>query len=194
MAKILFVKTNPNHKRIQIGVEDDDNAVSVLTVKESTYTSLNSPGRGDVISECELCDLRFDDEIYRASKKAISLIADVDRSRYELRMKLFSAGFSSEAVDVALTKCEEYGYLDEERQLERLVEREANRQLRGRYYIKRKLASKGYRTSLIDRVIDKLVDEGQIDFDSNLERLAEKRGVTDETKFMALKYRYGYEI
>ena len=193
MAKILFIKTDQNHKRVQLGV-DDGGDVTVLTVKESTYTSLNSPSRGDSLGESELCNLRFDDEIYRASKKALSLIADVDRSRYELRMKLFSAGFSSEAVDVALSKCEEYGYLDEERQLERLVEREANRQLRGRYYIRRKLASKGYRTSLIDRVIDKLVDLGEIDFDSNLERLAEKRGVTDdETKFMALKYRYGYE-
>ena len=93
-----------------------------------------------------------------------------------------------------LDKCELNGYLDEERHLERLIEREANQKLRGRYYIRRKLATKGYRTSMIDSVTNMLVERGEIDFDANLDRLVEKRGVSDESEITALKYRYGYEI
>ena len=188
----MFVKPDTKHKRVQLGVECDEGGVSVLNIKESTYTSVGSPNRGDEITYEVLSDLVFENEIYTAFRKTLSYIEDHDRSRYELKIKLRQAGFSAEAVDIALEKCEEYGYLDESRQLERLVEREANRKLRGRQYIKRALAAKGYRISEIERAINKLVESGEIDFDRNFALLTEKRGVTDEEKIMALKYRYGY--
>ena len=140
------------------------------------------------------CIDRLLDEVYRAMRKAMSLIADVDRSRYELRAKLCHSGFSSEVTDIALDACEKYGYLDEARQLERLIEKEANRKLRGRHYIKRKLMSKGYSSADIDRVAAMLVERGEIDFDANFEMLVEKKCLSDDTEIKALKYRYGYKI
>lgn len=193
MAKILFVKSDGAHKRVRLGIEEDDGASAVINVRESTYTSLGAPERGLEISEETLYALKRDDEILRAYKKAVGYLADSDRSRYEMRKKLILLGFASDITDLVLNKCEEYGYLDEERQLERLVEREANRKLRGRYYIRRKLASKGYRTSTIDRVTSMLIEKGEIDFDANFDLLAEKRGIIDETEMKALKYKYGYE-
>lgn len=192
MASIVFVKSNPARKRVQIGI-DDGGETTVLKVRESTYSSLGAPTRGSEITDGALESLRADDELLRAYARAVSWLADADRSRYELKKKLLQLGIRHEIADTVLDKCEQYGYLDEERQLERLVEREANRKLRGRYYIRRKLASKGYRTSAIDRVTDLLVERGEIDFGANLERLAEKRGVSDETELAALRYRYGYE-
>ena len=192
MPKIMFIKPDTKHKRVQLGVACDDGNVSVLNIKENTYTSVGAPNRGDEIPDAVLSDLLFENEIYTAFRKTLSYIADHDRSRYELKMKLFQAGFSKEAVDIALDKCEEYGYLDESRQLERLVEREANRKLRGRQYIKRVLAAKGYRISQVERAINKLVENGEIDFDENFALLVEKRGATEEEKIMALRYRYGY--
>ena len=38
-----------------------------------------------------------------------------------------------------------------------------------------------------------LVNRGEIDFEANFDMLAKKRGVTDEEKLRALRYRYGYE-
>ena len=193
MAKILFIKANDARKRVQLGVEDAERGTLVLTLKESTYASIGCPERGDEIDEGDLADLLLEDEVFRCSSKALALIAGLDRSRYELKMKLRQAGFSADATEIALDKCEKYGYLDEMRQLERLVEREANRKLRGRYYIRRMLVSKGYRSSEIDRVTSMLVNRGEIDFEANFDMLAKKRGVTDEEKLRALRYRYGYE-
>ena len=122
------------------------------------------------------------------------MLADSDKSRYEMMQKLRHLGYSKEIIDTVLNKCEQYGYLDEDRQLERLIEREANRKLRGRYYVKRKLMAKGYRSSAIDRITDSLVESGEIDFESNFQRLIKKRGADDENAIMTLKYRYGYKV
>ena len=175
MAKILFIKANDARKRVQLGVEDVERGTLVLTLKESTYASIGCPERGDEIDEGDLADLLLEDEVFRCSSKALALIAGLDRSRYELKMKLRQAGFSADATEIAL------------------VEREANRKLRGRYYIRRMLVSKGYRSSEIDRVTSMLVNRGEIDFEANFDMLAKKRGVTDEEKLRALRYRYGYE-
>ena len=194
MDTVLFVKPDEKHKRLQIGVSDDEGTVSVLKIKEKTYISLGCPVRDAHISDRALEDMKREDEIYRAFRKSMSLLADVDRSRYELRMKLLHAGYSAEAVEVALSACEKYDYLNEERQLHRLVEREANSKLRGKYYIKRKLMAKGYSSSAIDRVTKELTESGEIDFDANLEILKEKKGIVDEEQALALKYKYGYRI
>ena len=194
MATVLFVKPDEKKKRVGIGITEDDGTTVTLTVKERTYTSLGCPGRGDEIDEGDLADMRFEDEVIRAFRKATALIADVDRSRYELRCKLTLAGYSREAVDLAISACEKYGYIDESRQLERLIEREANRKLRGKYYIKRKLLSKGYSSSDIDRVTRLLVERGEVDFDANFNLLRQKKCPSDDTEITALKYKYGYRI
>lgn len=194
MAKILFVKPIPTRKRVELGIEENEGEVLRLKVREKTYASLGSPIRGSKVEDEVLERLKFDDELIRAYTKAVMWLSDVDKSRFELTFKLRHLGFSEQAIKTALDKCEEYGYLDEERQLERLIEREANRKLRGRYYIKRKLMSKGYRPSAIDRMTDRLLEGGEIDFIINFEMLKEKRGAQSEEEITALKYKYGYKI
>lgn len=193
MAKILFIKPDEAHKRVRLGIENDDGESAVLKVRQSIYTSLGAPTRGCEITGSTLTALLRDDELLRAYHKAVTSLADSDKSRYEMRKKLIMLGFSKEIVDVVLDKCEEYGYLDEVRQLQRLVEREANRKLRGRYYIKHKLIGKGYRTADIDRVTNQLVEDGEIDFKANFKLLLQKKCVSDEGQIKALKYKYGYE-
>ncbi len=193
MPAILFVKPDPDHKRVQIGIGDGA-SVEVLTVKEDTYKSFDSLTKGDLVSEHTVDTLRFEDEVYRAVKKALGYISDMDRSAYALKLKLLRLGFSSEAVEMAIARCSELGYINEDDQLDRLVEREANLKLKGKYYIKRKFASKGYSIASVDRAINRLVDRQEIDFDDCFERLAEKRGATTEEERKALQYRYGYKI
>ena len=193
MPEILFVKPTSDNKRIQIcvGVDGD---VSVFTVKEDTYNSLMCPAKGDSIDERTLDVLRFEDEIFRAVKKALTYISDLDRSAYALKVKLLRAGFSRDAADAALERCTELGYLDEDAQLDRAVEREANFKLRGKYHIRHRLAAKGYSVASVDRAIARLVESGEVDFDECFERLAEKRGAETDEERLALKYKFGYKI
>ena len=193
MAKVLFVKANEKKTRYKLGVEDELDTLT-YSVSAATYASIGAPQRGALLSECDLVDIRHDDEIYRATRKAYSLIGASDKSKYALRVKLLQARFSKEAADSAIERCLELGYLDEDRQLLRAVEKEANYSLRGKYGIKRKLAAKGYSLSDIDRAIRILVEQGDLDFDSNFELLSEKRGAQTDEEKLALKYRFGYKI
>ena len=193
MAKVLFVRPISDKKRVQIGVLDEENECT-YTISETTYKTLGTISAGYNITDSDIGTIRFEDEYLKALKKAMGYLSLSDKSKYELKMKLIRAGFSSESSDTALERLAELGYLDEDRQLERAVEREANYSLRGRYYIKRKLSSKGYPISAISRAIDKLTDSGEIDFEANLERLAEKKGVTSFEDRLALEYKFGYKI
>ena len=193
VATVLFVKPASVKKRIQIGILESGDEHK-YTVSETTYKPLGSPSSGADISISDIGTLRFEDEYLRALKKASDCLSLSDKSKFALKLKLIKAGFSSEASDMALERLSELGYLDEQRQLERAVEREANYGLRGRYYIKRKLASKGYQSSAVSRAIESLVDRGEIDFDANFERLAEKKGAFENDERLALAYRFGYKI
>lgn len=193
MATVLFVKSVPTKNRIQIGVLASGDEYT-YTVSEATYIAIGSPLSGFDISDSDIGTLRFEDEYLRAVKKAADYLSLSDKSKIALKRKLLGAGFSSEASDMALERLSELGYIDEERQLERAVEREANYSLRGRYYIKRKLSSKGYPLSAVSRAIDTLVERGEVDFDANFEHLAEKKGVASDEDRLLLAYRFGYKI
>lgn len=193
MARVLFVKPVPNKKRIQIGILDESEEAT-YTLSESTYLELGCPVAGLEISDRTLGTVRFEDECYRALRRAMGYLSTSDKSRFELKMKLLRAGISAEAADIALDRLLELGYLDESRQLERAVEREANYKLRGRYYIVRKLSSKGYSHSAISRAIERLTDRGEVDFKANFEILAEKKGISSDEERYALEYKFGYRI
>lgn len=193
MAKITFIHTNLKKTKYTLTIENDLNINDYL-ISADTYRRLNSPVRGTEISERTFMDIRLEDETYKAVKKTYSLLCDMDRSRQVLKTKLVRLGFSSDACDAALTRCEELGYLNEYEQVERAVEREANYKLRGPYYIRRRLSSKGYSLSDIDKAIDILLEREEIDFDRSFERLCEKRGAETEEAITKLKYRFGYEI
>ena len=193
MATVIFAKPVPSKKRIQIGILESGDEYT-YTVTEATYKALGSPMCGYELSVADLGTVRFEDEYIRALKKAADCLSASDKSKFALKIKLLKAGFSSEASDVALERLCELGYLDESRQLERAVEREANYKLRGRYYIVRKLSSKGYSHSAISRAIERLTDSGEVDFKANFEILAEKKGILSDEERYALEYKFGYRI
>lgn len=192
VAIIAYVKEGVTKGRVLLGV-DSDGSVNAYSVTESTYMAIGAPCRYCEISERDLDSILTEDERYRAMKKAVSLLAASDKSAYTVKSKLYQAGYSRESIDEAVNECIARGYIDEDRQLRRFIEREANESLRGKYYIKRKLVSKGYRGADVDRITAELVDSGDIDFKSNFERLAEKKGVEDAEDRRALMYKFGYK-
>ena len=163
-----------------------------LSISLPLYSSIGSPRAGSVLCEEDIEPLVREDTEWRVVNKALSILAASDKNKLALRRKLYDAGFSRDAVDMAVEYCVNLGYIDERRQLSILVSNEANRALRGRQYIKRKLLSKGYSSSDIDEVIDSLVEEGEIDFALNFDRLCEKKGAYDAESRKILAYKYGY--
>lgn len=193
MVKITFIHSNAKKTRYTLTIENELEINNYL-ISSDAYLRLNSPVRGTEISERAFMDICLEDETYKAIKKAYSFLCDMDRSKQTLKTKLMQVGFSSDACDAALDRCVELGYLNEYEQVERAVEREANYKLRGPYYIRRRLASKGYSVSDIDRAIGVLLERGDIDFNSSFERFCEKRGAKTEEEKTKLKYRFGYKI
>lgn len=191
MAEVLFIKHVPTKKRVQIGVLLEGNECT-YSVSEATYAMLGVLTVGSDINESCLGTIRFEDEYYRALKKASTYLSLSDKSKFSLKLKLIRAGFSSETADMALDRLTELGYLDEDRQLQRAVEREANYNLRGPYYIRRKLASKGYSISAINRAIDLLRDRGDVNFADNFEELAKKKCAFTDEERNVLEYKFGY--
>ena len=88
------------------------------------------------------------------------------------------------------------GYINEKNQLERLILVEANSKLRGPLRIIPSLANKGYSSADVKSVLNRLVDEGEIDFKANAHRLAEKKlpDDFDEEDLKKLLYKNGFNL
>lgn len=185
---ITGVRLERGGKRVTVITDGGDR----YSVSEALYQKIGSPCVGDEL-DGYADEIASEDAEYRCMKRALSILAYADNNRLTLKRKLRQAGFSSSVVENCVEECLRLGYVDECRQLRRLIWDEAEIKLRGRKYITAKLSAKGYPAGLISKITDELVEEGQIDFDRSLARLVEKQGDgTDEMK-KRLAYKYGYK-
>ncbi len=191
MPKILYIKEGITKGRITLGIEHDGDCRG-YSVSTATYLAIGSPVKFSSISDSDLENVTYEDECFRAMKKAVSLLAMSDKSAHTLEGKLIHAGFRKDIARHTAEECMERGYIDEGRQLDRLCEKEANTSLRGRHYIKRKLMSKGYKAAEIDAALDRLTSDGTVDFKENLLRLYDKRAAASDEEKKAIRYKYGY--
>lgn len=187
--RLLRIKADKGGKRLTLVTDGEER----YSVSEAFYVNIGSPAIGDEISEGILDEIISEDEEYRCMKRALSILAYADNNRQTLKRKLRHAGFSSSVSERCTDQCVRLGYIDEARQLRRLIKEEAEVKLRGRRYITAKLVSKGYSGALVERVIDELSDLGEVDFDRSLARLNEKLGDGTEKTKIQLMYKYGYK-
>ena len=106
------------------------------------------------------------------------------------------AGFDRKSSEEVAKEMTGLGYVDEERQLRRLVLREANVNLSGYAKFLPKLVSKGYSVAKIKEVTLSLVKEGEIDFKANAKKLIEKKLPADASseEKKTILYKSGYKI
>ena len=195
MAAVSYIKALKDSKLLLLGIIEEGESRR-YTVSGEVYTSVGSPTARSELSERELSVIRYADELYRAEKKALSLLSFADSSARTLKMKLQRAGFGREIAEEITEKMLSLGYINESRQLERLVLTEANERLRGPLKLIPHLVSKGYPAADVRRAVAALVDEGEVDFAQNSKRLIEKKlpdGATDEER-KKLLYRNGYKV
>jgi SOS response regulatory protein OraA/RecX len=194
LGEVLYVKRTKDENRVIIGIALDglDGEKANYTVKLSAYENIGSPKAKDRISYENYEIIVRDDEKYRAMKKALSYLAYSDKNKRTLYFKLAECGFSRESISYVIEACVRLGYINEDEQIERIAEKEINLSLKGRAVVVKKLLSKGYKLNDINAVLDRLLDEGKIDFSENFRRLAEKTGAEGEEELNRLAYKYGY--
>ena len=193
MAKIIYIKESKTKGYLVIGVKDGEEKTP-LTVNAATYSDVGAPSLGEELSADTLDTLTRENQKFLALKKALYLLSFSDNSERNLRYKLMRAGYSRDVVDFAVSEVLRLGYINEARQLERLILTEANSKLFGPMKIISRLVGKGYSPSDVRAAIEALRDSGEVDFDTNRMRLLEKLpdGYTDEDMYKLL-YKYGYK-
>ena len=174
MATLQFVREQKNPNLLLLGVVEEGESAH-YTVGLSAFRDLGAPSVGDQLDSAQMTAIRYNDELIRAKKKALNIIAYADNSKKNLSLKLYRAGFSREIIESVCEYMTERGYINEERQLERLISVEANTKLRGPMKIIPAIASKGYSVSQVKSVLNRLVACGEIDFSLNSEKLLQKK-------------------
>ena len=174
-----------------MGFSDGEGKVE-YTVSESDYRALGSLLVGDEAEDME--SFRYSDMRYRAKLSALRILAYGDSNRVTLKRKLIS---KSIPADIASEVCDEMvglGYVNEVRQLEKLIENEVNIKLSGRRKILAKLMAKGYKKGEIESVTDDLILHGIVNFEKSKQKLIKKKfpdGASEE-EIRALLYKNGY--
>ena len=194
-ARLLYIRGTKEKNLLLLGIAEEGETAR-YTVSEAVYRSIGSPLRGDSITPEALTDIRDFDEGYRARKYTLSLLALADNNERGLAQKLVRRGFPRERATEVACEMVSLGYIDEERQLERLILAEACGKLSGPSKIIPKLLSKGYQSSLVRATLSSLCERGEIDFKKNAKALLEKLGAADlprEEKKKIL-YKHGYRI
>ena len=193
MAKVVYIKESKTKGYLVIGIKDADEK-KPLTVSAAAYAEVGSYAVGEEISPEALDALAKENQRFLALRKALYLLSFSDNSERNLRYKLMRAGFSRDVVDFAISEVLRLGYINEARQLERLIVNEANSKLYGPMKILSRLVGKGYFPSDVRTAIEALRDSGEVDFDLNRAKLLEKLpdGCTDEDMYKLL-YKYGYK-
>ena len=194
MASLQFVRELKDTKLLLLGIVEEGESAR-YTVNLTAYRDIGSPTSGDELEDSQLSVIYYTDELIRAKKKALNILTYADNSKKNLSIKLYRAGFSREIIDQVCSDMVERGYVNERRQLERLVWSEANTKLRGPFLIVPKLVSRGYSATEIRDVMDNLVDSGEIDFDLNAEKLIEKKlpAARDDEEIKKLLFKNGFK-
>lgn len=193
MARIVYIRDDKEKKLLNLVVEEAQ-VHTRYSISYALYIRLGRPVRNEELSSSAMTDIKYCDECYRAKKKALSYLALADNNERELVLKLVHAGYRRDIAEQTVEEMVGLGYIDETRQLERLIAREARVKLSGPRKICARLGAKGYSQSNIKDVMRSLVDCGEIDFDSIKEELcARKLADPDDTEEKKkLLYKYGF--
>ncbi|MDQ7025852.1 MAG: RecX family transcriptional regulator [Anaerolineae bacterium] len=154
--------------------------------------------KGQQLSESEVDELRQKDAIAKAFDAAATLLAYRPRSTQEVRQRLLKKSFDDVVIDTAIEKLERLGYLDD-RAFARFWIEDRNRfKPRGRRALSYELRNKGISDSLIQDLLDELVNESDGAYEAAQKRVRSMRGKTQrefKKKIGAFLQRrgFGYE-
>lgn len=170
---VIYIRPGGSKGYLHVGVEDNGEKYS-FTVSETEYREAGSPLTKDNLTRDVFSALQYADMRYRATVKALRVLAFGDNSELMLSRKLLSAGFNKEIISETVSECVRLGYINSERQLKKLITGEVNIKNQGMGKIIPRLISKGYKRSEIEKVAAMLCESGEIDFDEAKARIISK--------------------
>jgi len=191
--KVIYIRDSSSRGYLRIGLSHGDEKYE-YTLSKAQYEDIGSPVQDEEISDIEA--LKGYDIKYRATLYALRILSYGDNNIRALRKKLALRNVPSSVADEVCEEMTSLGYVDEIRQLERLIENEVSVKLSGRKKLYARLISKGYQKKDIDRVLDDLISHGIVDFENSKKKLIEKKFHTgaSEEEIKALLYKYGYPV
>ncbi|MGN0335250.1 MAG: regulatory protein RecX [Lachnospiraceae bacterium] len=148
-------------------------------------------------ADTELTSEQIQDEIRRAKLRALRLLEAMDRTEANLREKLQSAGFGSQAVETAIAYVKSYGYLDDERYVRVYIESKSR--TKSRRQIEMELIyKKGIDKALVDKGFETAETADPVDV---IEKYLKKRKIDpydcdyeQKQKFYAYMLRKGFQL
>ena len=192
-VKIIYVRAAKSRGYIRIGVDTGGEQLS-LVCSEADYLSVGSPLTRDEIGEDTLSVLTFSDMRYKARLHALRILSYSDNNEKTLYYKLCMKGTDKTVAAEVAAEMVGLGYINEARQLDRIVADEVGRKLVGPKKLFPKLLSKGYGRADIEAAIDRLECEGVIDFERSKLALIAKHSPMDELEIKKLLYKNGYDV
>lgn len=123
---------------------------------------------GDHLGETDIARLRDADEPDRAVAAALNLLTHRGRSERELRQRLRMKGYTAGAIDTAIGKVVDWGYLDDERFAASWVEQRQAGKPRSRRALANELREKGVAREIVETTLE----EAEIDEVADARRLA----------------------
>lgn len=192
-AKVTSVRSKDGKTPLVVLYMDTDGEKIKYTISEGTYRDIGCPLSGEILDDDAIEAIAEEDERRRAMQKALNVLSYADNNEKKLYAKLIIAGFGKEAATQAVRECVRLGYVNEERQIKRLIIRYWS-ELQGPEKIIYKLISKGYDRGTAYRMIETLVQTGEIDFEESRDKLLEKKLPSDATAADKTKllYKFGY--
>jgi len=115
---------------------------------------------GREIDENLLADILIESETKQAFEKASDYLSTRMHTKFELRMKLIKKEFSSRAISLALSRLEQYGYIDDAEFCRLFVSQNSKM---SRQMMAQKLANKGVSKDIINSVLADVNTENEFD-------------------------------
>ena len=191
--KIIYIRAAKSRGYIRIGIQVSEEKRD-LTVSEDDYRAVGSPLISDFVSDEMLSVLTSSDMRYRARLFALRMLAYADNNQKNLCRKLIAKGIDRDIAESVSAEMVGLGYIDEARQLDRIIRDEVAHRLTGPKKLFPKLMAKGYSRADIEASVDRLTADGVIDFESSKQALFDKHSPKDEIERKKLLYKNGYDV
>ena len=126
---------------------------------------------GELLDEARISELRAADEIARATNAALVFLAYRARSEREVRDRLTKKGYAPTAIEAAITRVVDWGYLNDAEFARFWTENRVQNKPRGRRLLEQELRHKG----VAPVVVRETLDEAELDDDASALILARDR-------------------
>lgn len=150
------------------------------------------------LSEEEYEKIIKDTVLRRGKQKALALLKYMDRSEYELSLKLKQAGYTSILIDCIIEYVKSYHYIDDARYTSQYIK--YKKESKSKKQIKMELMQKGISNDIIALVMEEEYEDEEVEDTALLKAISKKTSdpstlnEEQKLKLRAYLYRKGFSI